>query len=189
MLLEQLIAALPESHKHFIPELAGAPGHVVHNLGLRHTPDTPPGGLDPQAPVYLLAVDKEPLVEKSHLFNSLTPHHQCSPQRVINGKGLASLVKATGVTAVQARVRQTVVDGEEIEEDLKQGRESEGRVLEAAVAVKQPGPTSPRPWVLVHEVDQCGQGLPAHNGIGVEQHRVFRSWGGRDISCPIPYSP
>ncbi len=178
MLLVQAEAAPPQRHEHLLAELARRPRAVVHHLGRRHAQNLPPRLAHPPAPVNLLAVHEEPVVQRPHLADGFRAHHQRRAQWVIHGERLRARVQAARVAAVEPRVQQTMVEREEVQQNLREAGEAEGRMLERAVGIDQPRAHRADVGPPVQRAHQGAQGVAAHLGVGIEQQHVPRVGSG-----------
>jgi hypothetical protein len=91
---------------------------------------------------------------------------------MVNGEGLSPFVELVGVATVEAGVKQAIVEREEIEESLGQGREGEGRVLQAAIGVEELGSGHTGVGILVQETHYRGQGITKHLSVGIQKKNM-----------------
>ncbi len=135
MLLEEQETALPQGYEHPVSELACALTSIVHDSGLRRADNLPAVTFEPHAPVDLFTIHEETFVHQSDLLDGFTARHERSPQRMIDRERFASFVQRSGITAIEARLSEAVMNSEEIEEHLEKVWKMKRSVLETPVGV------------------------------------------------------
>jgi hypothetical protein len=166
---EEAIARPPEFDIHAPRHLARALPGQMDDARCRHLPDLPPRCPDAAAPIHLLGVHEEALVEPAHLLVDRPADQHGRAQRVVDGKGRGIGLPLRPVAPIERRLDQPRVEREQVQEDLGQAGEAEGVALQAAVAVEQARRGHPRHRMRCQERDQRLDGPGLDHGVGVEQ--------------------
>ena len=146
----------------------------VDDRGRRHVIELPAGSVEAIAPVDVLAVHEVVLVEQADLVHGGLSHHHAGTRQHLDlgrllgvemGQMVAGNERVLGKEAAQAR-------------HLAEGRQWRGKAaaaveLQGAVWIEDFAAAGPGFRVLVQERDHRVQRVSAHDGIGVDQQRVF----------------
>lgn len=158
------------------PSARGAASAVMDDRRVGNVRDNPSALLRPDAPVDLLAVKEERLIEGPDIVPCGASDQHAGAERVVDPNWAAV---SRGEPPVQARAQKARRTGKELEPRHEEGWVGESGILRRAVREKKLGSGCRHRWAAPRQRDESWQRAVEELRVGVEEQEEFTRGAGR----------